>query len=110
MDYLDSRELEEELVELLEAKEDGEEYDKDRLKALEDLKAECEGYGWEYGINFIPECEFEDYAREFFNDCMIEGTPEAVKPYIDYEQFAKDLETDYSSSEFEGTTYLWREA
>ena len=54
MDYLDSRELEKELQDLLEAKENKEDYDEDRLKALQELKSECECYGWKYGICFIP--------------------------------------------------------
>jgi antirestriction protein len=112
MTYQDTRDLEEELQGLLQLKEDNEEYDQDRLKELEDLKEELEGYGWEYGIALIPEVDFEDYARELAEDCFM-GSDAKTNPlmnHIDWESWANDVEMDYSSVEFEGTTYLWREA
>jgi antirestriction protein len=110
MENYDSRDLEEELQELLQCKEDGEDYDKDRLKELEDLKEETESYGWEYGIYFIHEQNFRDYAEELFDDCYAHDIPDNLKTYIDYEAFASDLEQDYSEVEFEGEIYLYREA
>ena len=107
---LDSRDLEEELQELLEQKENNEEIDEDRLKALQELKEECLNYGWEYGIIFIYEHYFEDYAEELFNECYAHNIPENLKHYIDYKKFSEDLEQDYTEVAFEGETYLYREA
>ena len=103
--YLDSRDLEEELEELIENKNDH-----DRLKELERIKKECEGYGWEHGINFIWEGYFKEYAEELFDECYIHDIPDNLKTYIDYEKFARDLEMDYSTIEIGGGDYLFREA
>lgn len=114
MGILDSRDLEEELNELLEAKENKEEYDKDRLRALENLKSECEGYGWEYGIIFIPEYEWEDYCREFAEDVGYLGTmrdnENPLQYCIDWEQWAETMSQDYSIVNFEDEDYYYREA
>lgn len=107
---MDSRDLQEKLEELQQLKEDGEEYDQERLKAIEELKQETESYGWEYGIYFIAEEDFQNYAEELFDECYALDVPDNLKTYIDYEKFARDLEMDYSSAEFEGKTYLWQEA
>ena len=38
----------------------------------------------------------EAYAEELFDECYLHEVPESVKPYIDYEKFARDLFiTDY---------------
>ena len=110
MVYLDSRDLEKELVELQEAKEDGEDFDEDRLKDLEELKEELSGYGWDYGITLIQDYDFRGYADEFFDECYANEIPENIKTYINYQEFADDLEQDYSSVDFDGGSYLWREA
>lgn len=110
--YLDSRDLEEELQELEELKENGEEYDEERFKAIQELKEECESYGWDCGICFIPDYQFEDYAQELAEDCYL-GADMKNNPlinHIDWESWANSVEMDYSSVDFEGTTYLWREA
>lgn len=109
-EILDSRDLEDELTQLLEDKENGDDYDQDRLKALEELKAELEGCGWEYGIALIPESEWQDYAEELFDECYAGRLPDSIKNYIDYEQFAEDLTQDYSIVTFEDVDYYWREA
>jgi antirestriction protein len=104
---LDSRELEDELVALTEDVGD----EGARLDALQFLKSELDGSGWEYGIQLIPEGEFEDYARQLAED--IGAIPEngAWPTYcIDWERAARELAMDYSTVEFEGITYYWREA
>jgi len=107
MKNYDTRDLEEELNELLEAKEDGEYYDQDRLKELEDLKESLENDGWESGINLIHENNFKEYAEEFFDDCYLGSVPKQVKYYIDYDGFAEDLKQDYNEVVFEGETYFY---
>lgn len=110
-DYLDSRNLEEELNELLEAKENKEDYDEERLKALEELKEECEHYGWNDGIIFIPESEWEDYCEEFAYDCgyLDRHNNNPLSYCIDWSQWAESMTQDYSTVDFDGDTYYWRD-
>ena len=111
MEYLDSRDLEKELVELLELKEDNEDYDEDRLKELEELKEECEAYGWGFGITFIPEYEFEDYCMEIAYDCFVSDIKNnPLLNHVDWSSWAKACEMDYTSTTFDGNNYLWRES
>lgn len=106
-DYLDSRDLEEELKEL-EEQEDKDEIDQRRLKSLKELKSECENYGWEYGICFIPTHMFQDYAREVAEDVgYISDENNPLLNCVDWEQWADMLEMDYSEVDFEGDSYLW---
>jgi len=106
---MDSRDLQERIEEL----EDIEELDEDEqteLNGLNKLKDECEGYGWDDGIHFIKEYEFEDYARELAEDSYISEDNNPLLNYIDWERWARDVQMDYSEVEFEGTTYYYREA
>ena len=111
-EFLDSRDLEEELKNFEEEKEDDEENFKneEELKEIKDLKEECENYGWDYGITFINEHYFEEYAEELFNECYAHDIPDNLKNYIDYKRFSEDLEQDYSSVTFRGEDWLYREA
>jgi hypothetical protein len=83
----------------------------DLRTALQELRAECEGYGWEYGIGFIRETYFEDYARELASDIgAIDGHASWPLMHIDWEGAARDLAMDYSTCEVDDMTYYWREA
>ncbi len=108
-EYLYSRDLQERIEEL-ENQKDLSNDEKEELKDLNSLKNECEDYGWEYGINFIRDYEFEDYAIEMFDECYAHDIPDNLKNYIDYKAFSRDLEMDYIEIEFRGNTYLFREA
>ena len=105
----DSRDVEERIKEL-EEQEQLDEEEQQELKELNELKEECLNYGWEYGITFIRESYFEEYAEELFDECYIHNIPDFTKNYIDYQKFASDLEMDYSEVEFRGITFFWREA
>ena len=61
MSILDSRDLEEELK--------NPHTEEERKKAIKQLKKETENYGWEHGIIFISEMEWEDYCQNFAEDC-----------------------------------------
>ena len=106
---LDSRDLEERLNELLDQEELNEE-EKQELKEIQDLKEETDGYGWEYGIYFINEVNFQEYCDELADECYINQIPDSIKNYFDYEAFARDCEHDYSYVTFRGEDYLYREA
>lgn len=110
---MDSRDLEEKIVELQTLKDDDNisEDEQEELTKLLALKEETENYGWEDGISFIPDYEFQDYCRELAEDCYI--TSDKSNPllnYIDWESWANDCKMDYSEVEYDGTTYYYREA
>ena len=82
----------------------------EELTALKSITDECEGYGdWSYGEALIRESYFEDYARELAED--IGAIPKDSKwpcTCIDWEQAAEELKADYTSVDFNGTTYYMR--
>jgi hypothetical protein len=114
MGYLDSRDLEDELQNLEEREDDKDdpldEEDKRNLKELKELKEECEDYGWDDGICFIPDYMFEDYCRELADDCYSLDKNNPLSNHIDWESWANAVEMDYSEVDFRGTTYKYREA
>lgn len=111
--YLDSRDIEERIQELEDMKEENE-LDEDEAAELEiwlALKAETEGEGWEYGINFIHESKTEDYARETAEDIgAISADTAWPATCIDWERATNEFLMDYSSVEIDGETYYYREA
>ena len=136
MDRLDSRDLQERfeeiendleaLIEDLEAAEEEKEEtaiedakqaleewkddNQEELDALTALKNYCDGYGWSLGLAFIPEEDFEKHAEETAADLYGEEVRNAHWPFdcIDWEKAAASLRMDYSSIDYQGTTYLFR--
>lgn len=78
-------------------------------KALID---EADGYGdFRHGEALIRDDGFEDYARELAGDLgYLDDKKSNQWPYtcIDWEQAANELQQDYTSVEFGGTTYWIR--
>jgi len=77
------------------------------LKALDDLESEV-GRDWMHGATLIPEDDFTEYARELAEDIGTDSNAPWPLNCIDWDFAAKELKQDYSSVEFEGTTYLYR--
>jgi hypothetical protein len=107
MSILDSRDLEEEL--------NNPDTEKERKKAIKELKKETEGCGWEHGINFISEMEWKEYCQQFAEDVgylesSTNGHTNPLHYCIDWEKWSSEMAMDYSQSDFEGTSYYWREA
>jgi hypothetical protein len=107
MSILDSRDLEEEL--------NNPDTDEERKKAIQELKKETENYGWEDGICFVSEMEWRDYCQNFAEDVgylesSINGHTNPLHYCIDWDEWSNKMAMDYSQSDFEGTTYYWREA
>lgn len=84
--------------------------EREEYEELLNLKEECEGYGWEHGIYFIKEYEFYDYCKELAHDCGMVDENSPLSNFIDWNSWANACEMDYSSVDFEGETYLFREA
>ena len=55
----------------------------------------------------ISECSLIDAASELFDDCYLSEVPEAVRPYIDYEAFARDCRLGGDMCEFELNGSTW---
>ena len=107
MSILDSRDLEEEL--------NNPDTEEERKKAIKELKKETEGGGWEHGIIFISEMEWEDYCRDFAEECgyletSTNGHTNPLQYCIDWGKWSDEMSMDYSQTDFEGTSYYWREA
>ena len=87
-----------------------EELDTDEEKELEELEAlQDEISGWRDGVCLIPECDFTEYCQEMLEDCG--DIPKEIPHYIviDWEATADNIREDYSTIDYQGETYLWRE-
>lgn len=90
---------------------DWDDENRDEFDALNSLRDEFDHRSWRDGITLIPEDNFEDYARDYAEDLYGNDIRKASWPFncIDWKQAADALRMDYSSVEYEGTTYLYRE-
>jgi hypothetical protein len=115
-DILDSRDVDSRIEEL-EAERDaaaeaGADFvDCQELAALVAFRDEAEGYcsDWQYGVTLIRDSFFKDYAQELAEE--VGAIERDVKwPYtcIDWDQAARELQTDYSSAELDGVNYWFR--
>lgn len=64
---------------------------------------------WDHGAQFVPESDFEDYAREMADDGLYPNVTVSW-PYtcIDWSQAADELSQDYTLVTFLGTDYYVR--
>lgn len=117
MDYLDLRDLVQELEELRLKADDGEldEDEIDRLEVLEQLESDIDQETGSSLERFaddeptaIPDSEFEDYCRELAEDCGYVDDQSPLSNYVDWERWADDCKQDYTEFEFEGVTYWVR--
>lgn len=85
-----------------------EDFETERVQVLQDLIDDV-GRRAQDGVTLIPESEFEEYARELAEDIgAISGDGEWPGTCIDWTKAARELRMDYTTVEFEGTTYLYR--
>lgn len=112
-DVFDIREAIDRFEELedIEDRDDTEEYA--TIKSL--LEDVC-GYGgdhqWRgdwYPVTFIADHHFQEYAQELAEDIgAIDKAANWPNNCIDWERAARELQSDYSSVEIDGTTYWYR--
>ncbi|HTF40867.1 MAG TPA: hypothetical protein VK754_09775 [Propionibacteriaceae bacterium] len=106
-DVIDSRDIIERIEEL-----EGQDESLDSSEALEltALKALAEQIsGAEDGEALIRDSYFEDYARELAEDIgALKNAMSWPLTCIDWEQAARELQSDYSAVEFDGVTYWLR--
>ena len=89
--------------------------DAEELKRLENLLSQCKGYGgdhqWEgnrYPQTLIADDYFPDYAQEFAEDIGAVSRDNAGWIVIDWKATAEGLKRDYSSVDYDGSTYWYR--
>lgn len=129
MDYIDTRdlaeireglrnELEESYKELVDSvkQEDLEEAykewaednenDLERIEQIDQIESEVSEF--ELGETLIPECEFENYVEDMVKDCgyLDKDIPSWIE--IDWEKTADNLRCGYSTVEYDGDTYYYR--
>lgn len=79
----------------------------EELRILKELAEEGEGYGdWTDGATLIRDSYFEDFARSEAEELgLIPDDASWPLTCIDWEQAATELQSDYTSIEFDGVTY-----
>jgi hypothetical protein len=93
--------------------EEPDEGDVERRDKLQELADEL-GYGdlndvLEAGIDLIAEDEFEDHAREVAEDLLGVNTNDWPMTCIDWKRAAEEMQTDYTTIEWDGDTYWTRD-
>ena len=96
-----------------EQSDDGE---KEELETLTELLDELKGTGgdeeWRgdwYPLTMIRDSHFEDYAQELAEECGdLNRKPRWPYTCIDWEKAARELQYDYTSVDYNGTTYWVR--
>lgn len=75
---------------------------------IEKLEDEI-GDEWQYGVTLIEEDEFQDYCKEFVEDCYdFTDIPSLIKDNINWDGVTYDMTQDYSEVVYNGNTYLYR--
>lgn len=97
----------------LEADDERDEIDTERMNAIAELASDLGFQGIRAASedvgDFILESEFEDYARQLAEDIgAISSEGGWPIDYIDWERATDALRMDYSTVEFDGDTYYWR--
>lgn len=90
--------------------------DIERVVELQELLSDLAGNGgdhrWRgdwYPVTLIRDSYFVTYAQELADDIgAIDSDAGWPNGYIDWERAARDLQMDYTSAEYQGTTYWYR--
>lgn len=83
--------------------------DYEDYKNLLDFANEAKDYNsdWIYGATLIRDSYFEDYVREFCEDCgyIDKDMPSFIE--IDWSATAENMKDDYTEADFDGVTYYF---
>jgi len=111
-DFMDSRDIIARLEELEEGETDEvlDIYEKEELDILRKINEEGErSSNWKYSITLIRDSYFEEYAQEYAIEIgAISDDMSWPSNYIDWEQAAEELQTDYILIDFDGVEYWAR--
>lgn len=109
-DTIDSRQLIARYRELERGSKLLNEDEREELAALRTICEEGEGFpDWKDGTTLIRESYFTEYAEDYADSVGLIDHDSALAPYVDWERFASDIKSDYSTIEIEGETYYGRD-
>lgn len=96
------------------AQDELEQWDNDNQEELKNLKALEDGINsseWRHGLTLIRETYFADYCREMCEDIgdIPKNLPSYIENAIDWDKVARQLKQDYSTVEYDGVTYYYRD-
>ena len=80
---------------------------RDELQPLLDLKAEGIP-DWDYGATLIPESDWEEYVEDLVKDCGYISNDVPWWIVIDWAATADNVAADYSTVDYDGDTYYYR--
>lgn len=80
---------------------------RDELQPLLDLKAE-DIPDWDYGATLIPESDWEEYVEDLVKDCGYISNDVPWWIVIDWAATADNIAADYSTVDYDGDTYYYR--
>ena len=83
-----------------------EDFDVDRYRVLRSFDDEIGGLRNNDHEPYIAEHDFEEFVEDDIP--QIVEIPDFIQSYVDWERLAQDVAMDYSTVEFEGTTYYYR--
>ena len=110
-DIIDTRDLRSRIEEL-QGIDPRDESDEDELQKLTAFESEIRDYcpDYDYGEALIHDAYFEEYAQELASDIGA-ISPNMTWPCncIDWKAAARALQEDYTSAEFDGQTYWFRQ-
>ena len=97
--YLDSRDLEEELVNC---------NDPYRAEEIENLKEQVNSKEWEKGITFIEQDEFEEYAISQIHELGHMKEDHKMFEYIDFDKWIHNFSKNYQEIDFNKLIYVYK--
>ena len=109
-DFFDSRDVIARIEEL-ESEETWTREEREEHEELTDFASNAAGQfvDWEYGVTFIHEDAFQDYAEELARDTgAITDNQSWPLNHIDWEAAADDLRTDFTAIDLYDSTYYAR--
>lgn len=113
-EVFDSRDIEDRIRELEADIEYMKDHDEDiseqeeELNFLLNLRDEIDSSEWEYGITFIEDDYFTDYAEQMAYDIgAVDVNNDWPNMHIDWEAAADALKIDYEEVRFNGKTYYY---
>ena len=80
---------------------------RDELQPLLDLKDEGIP-DWNYGATLIPESDWEEYVEDLVKDCGYISNDVPWWIVIDWAATADNIAADYSTVDYDGDTYYYR--
>lgn len=80
------------------------------LKSLTELREQFDSRTWEDGITLVKDSYFEEFAEDEADQLgLVENINQWPYNCIDWSRAADQLRMDYSSVDFDGETYWYRE-